>query len=133
MFYIDLVFVIIIASLAAIGLTVGRLRPGAWPAAVWFFLLLLFGTWALGAWLQPIGPRMWGTHWVPYVIAAAGISLLLAAAATIFGGAPHPPHATQEERAAVKATTYAYVWTAILFALVAIALRYLDRAWELLN
>jgi hypothetical protein len=130
MFYVDLAFVLIITSLAAIGLTIGRLRAGALPAAVWFFLLLFFGTWAVGAWLQPIGPRMWGTYWVPYVIAAVGISLLLAAGATIFGGSPHPP---QEERAAVKATTYAYVWTAILFALVAIAVRYLGRVWGFLD
>jgi len=127
MFYVDLVFVVIIVSLAGIGLTVGRLRPGAWPAAVWFFLLLFFGTWALGAWLQPIGPRIWGTYWVPYVIAGVGISLLLAATTTLLGNPSDRTHSTQEERVAVKVTTYVYVVTAIVFSLAAIALRYLDR------
>lgn len=131
MFYIDLVFVVIIVSLVSVGLTIGRLRPGAWPAAVWFFLLLFFGTWALGAWLQPIGPRAWGTYWVPYVIAAVGISLLLAAAATLAGHPGDRPHPPQEERLAVRVTTYAYVGTAIAFSVIAILLRYLGQTLPL--
>jgi hypothetical protein len=127
MVYVDLVFVLIIVSLAAVGLSVGRLRPGPWPAAVWFFLLLFFGTWALGAWLQPIGPTLWGTRWVPYVIAAVGISLLLAAATVLH--ADRDAIHSAEERVALQVTTRAYLWAAIAVSVVAIALRYVTRAF----
>jgi hypothetical protein len=131
MFYVDLVFVAVIVSLVSVGLTVGRLRPGPWPAAIWFFLLLFFGTWALGAWLQPIGPRVWGTYWVPYAIAAVGISLLLAAAAALVRAPDDRPRPTQEARLAVRVTAHAYVGTAIVFSVIAVVLRYLDQALSL--
>lgn len=53
---------------------------GPWPGVIWFFLVLFFATWAIGAWAQPVGPRAWGVHWLTFLVVALLIALLIAAA-----------------------------------------------------
>jgi hypothetical protein len=77
---INLLFVL--ATSAAIGtvFAIALRGRGPWPGLLWFFIVLIVGTWALGIWVRPIGPPWWSVQWVPYAIAAAMIALLLAAA-----------------------------------------------------
>lgn len=52
---------------------------GPWPAMIWFFLVLFIATWAIGAWVQPVGPRAWNVPWLTFLIIAILIALLIAA------------------------------------------------------
>lgn len=54
-------------------------RTGPWDGFVWFFVLLILGTWAIGAWIEPVGPLLWGVAWLPFLVAAVFIALLIAA------------------------------------------------------
>ena len=69
----------------AFGLLIGVIfyalvgRSGPWDGFVWFFVLLILGTWAVGAWIEPVGPVWWGVAWLPFLVAAVFIALLIAA------------------------------------------------------
>jgi hypothetical protein len=80
MFWIDLLLVLAIVLLLApvFGARDGRYTAGLDLAM--FFVLLFLATWALGGWFRPLGPPLWGTYWVSYLIAAVLIALLLTAA-----------------------------------------------------
>jgi hypothetical protein len=71
-------FALVIALLVGALFSAGGTR-GPWPSALWFFLLLFVGTFVLGSWAQPVGPRAWGVPWVNFLIAAIFLSLLVAA------------------------------------------------------
>jgi hypothetical protein len=47
----------------------------------WFFLILLLATWAGGMWIGPFGPTFRGIFWLPFVLVAVLVGLLLAAIA----------------------------------------------------
>jgi len=53
---------------------------GPWSGLLWFFVLLFFATWAIGAWTRPIGPQIWGINWLGFLIVAILVGLLIAAA-----------------------------------------------------
>jgi hypothetical protein len=125
MFYVELLFVLVLALLVSAAFTIGRLGGGPWPGAVWFFLVLFFGTFALGVWLRPVGPTFWGARLVPYIIAAGAISLLLAAATTA-GRAPADRGGSEApRRVAMGVAAWAFFWATILLSATAIALHYL--------
>jgi hypothetical protein len=86
MFLIDLLVAIVIALIFASILSSssrkrGVHRAGAWPIFVFFFLLMLFATWAGGVWLVPFGPLIWGAYWSPFVVVGIIVWLLIAAIA----------------------------------------------------
>jgi hypothetical protein len=86
MFLIDLLVAIVIALIFASILSSssrkrGVHRAGAWPIFVFFFLLMLFATWAGGVWLVPFGPFIWGAYWSPFVVVGIIVWLLIAAIA----------------------------------------------------
>jgi len=77
----DFTIVLIFALLAMLALGASASHYRAWPAAMWFFLLIFFGTWALGAWFEPLGPPVWGYYWAPFALVAIVLALVIAAAA----------------------------------------------------
>ena len=125
MLFVELAFIVLLALLASVAFTAGRLRGSAWPGAVWFFLLLFFGTWALGVWLRPMGPTFWGVRLVPYVIAAVAISTLLAAAMSSGGRSSESADSEGPRRVATEVTTWAFFWVAVVFSIAALAVHYL--------
>jgi hypothetical protein len=54
---------------------------GPWNNVLWFFVVVLMGTWAGGVWLTPVGPAVGGFYWLPFLMAGLIVSLLLAATA----------------------------------------------------
>jgi hypothetical protein len=74
-------FLIVLAIVLLVGaLFVALGGRGPWPGMIWFFLILFVATWALGAWVRPIGPRVWDVPWLSFLIVAVVIALLIAAA-----------------------------------------------------
>lgn len=64
----------------------GWRRPNAaeqeslWLSAIYFFLILFFGIWAVSAWLEPWGPTAGDVPWLALLFVALFIALILVAA-----------------------------------------------------
>lgn len=55
-------------------------RTGPWAGFWIFFLLMFFISFAAGEWAAPRGPSMLGYYWVPGLVAAVVVALVLASA-----------------------------------------------------
>jgi hypothetical protein len=53
---------------------------GPWDSFLWFFIVVSIFAWAGGVWLVPFGPMWWGIGWLPIILMAFFVSLLLASA-----------------------------------------------------
>jgi len=130
-FWADLLFVLAIALLIASLFGAGGHRYAGGLDLLAFFLLVFFGTWALGAWFRPVGPAVMGGYWVPYLIAGVVIALLLMAG-VVAAAAGHREqsltHARDDVQAgAAVATAFGlFFWVFLLAALVAIVAAYLS-------
>ncbi|MGE0707526.1 MAG: hypothetical protein AB7N76_10725 [Planctomycetota bacterium] len=74
----------------------GWRRPGyetaGWPAAFWFlFALLMMASWVGGLWLSPVGPRMYGIYWFPFMAVALLVALVVASVSPPPGEDPGVP------------------------------------------
>jgi hypothetical protein len=86
MFLTDLFFALLIALLVTGILTPFFRRNAApessfWPPFLFIFLIMLAFTWAGGVWVTPFGPTLWGGYWLPFLMVAFVVALLLAAMA----------------------------------------------------
>lgn len=81
MIFTTIAFSVVFALLFAILLAYIFRKRGPGPAGGVFFifLLILTFTWAIGAWVEPIGPVTWGVPWLSYLIIAFFITLLIGA------------------------------------------------------
>jgi len=119
----DFFLVFLIVVVVGIVFSLGLRRSGPWPGVWWFFIMLFFGTWALGAWFRPLGPPVAGVFWLPYVIAALFIALLLAAA-TPMEPPPAGPTDPHDRSEAAAAALGAFFWLLLLLAVIAIVAHY---------
>lgn len=46
---------------------------------LWFFLLVFVASWLGGIWIAPVGPRVGGVYWVPFLSTGLLFAFLLAA------------------------------------------------------
>ena len=53
---------------------------GPWDSFLWFFVVVSLFAWAGGVWLVPFGPMWFGIGWLPIILMAIFVSLLLTAA-----------------------------------------------------
>ncbi|MBD3401407.1 hypothetical protein GF420_00820 [candidate division GN15 bacterium] len=131
MFLIDLLLAFVVAlilSLILAGLAGWQYpgRVGIWPSLLLLFFILFFATWAGGAWLTPVGPVVWGTYWVPFVLVGFIIALLLAAIVP-----PRRPRSRVEaiEQAEARADTQmalgVFFWVFFIVVVAAIIARYI--------
>jgi len=93
MFFVEFLFVLLLALLFTAFFAFAGGREAPWPALVWLFMILLLATWALGVWFRPIGPPVGGFYWASFVVAMIVVALLLAVAAS----APRPPQKKNRE------------------------------------
>lgn len=90
-------------------------RPGPWGGVFWMFLVVFLVAWAVGMWVPPVGPLWMGVSWVPFLIAALVVTLLIAAAAE-----PREPATVAEAEEAEAAAVAAGVlfWSMLLVLVV---------------
>lgn len=98
----------------------------------WFFLILLLATWAGGMWIGPFGPTFRGIFWLPFVLVAVLVGLLLAAIA------PQRPPSSRietlemleeiEQKRKLEKLTYisfgVFFWVALFALITVIIVRY---------
>lgn len=126
--FAELFLALVISGLVALLFAIGFERVGP-LGIVWSFVLLFFGTWALGAWTEPLGPQIWGVHWMPYLIAAVIIGMALAVCTPM--GPPSKIGADEPEGIKTGVLAVALVvgcWIALLVAISALVLRYFGPA-----
>ncbi|MGD2111096.1 MAG: hypothetical protein PVI86_17095 [Phycisphaerae bacterium] len=127
----DFLFALIVAFLIFLVFFRGFRRVGPFGGVVWFFLIVLFASWAGGVWIRPVGPTLWGVYWLPFVIVGLVVALLLAASAP-----PPPmrlPKSVEETEDKIEAESIAvalsaFVWIMLLFLIVAIGVHYITQA-----
>jgi hypothetical protein len=97
-------------------------------------LIVFLATWSGGVWLKPIGPALWGIHWLSFLFVGIVVGLIMA----VFSY-QKPPMGRQEtlamlermeEREMLREATYItlslFVWILLIALVVAVILRYLD-------
>ena len=97
-------------------------RTGPWGGFLWFFLVVFLTAWAVGVWVEPVGPVLWGAAWVPILFGALFVALLVAAippAPPRTGGVA--PAETPETAAAVGL----FFWLLLVVLIIAIVFAYL--------
>lgn len=133
--FINLLFAVLVAMIIGTMFSVGLRGRNRWAGTIWLYVLLFFGSWALGSWLRPMGPPAWEVHWVPLVLAAALIALLLAAATPPERRLvrsedgrliPVDPKSLEPDDGAGRAiaTIGVFFWLALALSLLAIVLSY---------
>jgi hypothetical protein len=70
-----LVMALVLSAIFALGFR----RTGPWASVPLFFLIIFLASWAGGIWLAPVGPPLWGTYWLPFLMVGLVFALLLAA------------------------------------------------------
>lgn len=67
-----LLFGLILAGL--LGLFLGSAIGGGF---LWLFAVIFLGAWAVGAWVTPVGPVVMGVAWLPFLLGAVAVALLV--------------------------------------------------------
>ncbi len=133
MFWVDLLFVFLVAVVLSIILSwgLGWRHPAAADAfavsMVFLFVILLFTVWAAVAWLPPWGPAWRGTPWLSILLIGIIVSLLILAAATPIRRRPRTPTqaAAEAREESLTATVFGvFFWALLAGLLVAIAISY---------
>ena len=76
MFLFDFILAILISFVVLAGFAMFGSK-GPWDNLGTLFVVVLLITWAGGAWLTPVGPTLYGETWVPHLIVAGLVALLL--------------------------------------------------------
>jgi hypothetical protein len=107
-------------------------RAGRRTGLLWLFLLLFLAAWAGGVWIRPLGPDVWGIHWLGFLL--AGLLVALALVATGSPKAPRGRHETLdlleevEREKALEESAYItlslFYWVLLLFLAAAVIGRY---------
>lgn len=77
MILLHVLFTIFFSALAVLLFTTLFRTKGPWNNLVLLFIVIFLTTWAGGIWLYPFGPYLWGITWLPFLLAAFFITLLL--------------------------------------------------------
>lgn len=125
-FLFALIFTLVLIALFASAFD----NRGPWDSVLAFFIVLLLATWAGGAWIYPFGPVLWGGVWMPFLVMAVIVAVLLAAAVPPDRSRYGPPEQIDPEREeaaalAVLGTLGFFFWILVVFLIIAIVAAYL--------
>jgi hypothetical protein len=128
----DFLFALVIAFLIFVVFLHGFRRVGPFGGVLWFFLIVLFASWAGGVWVRPVGPMLWGVYWVPFLVVGLMVALLLAASSP-----PRPPgkpsktideEKRKREAEVLGVSLSVFFWVMLVFLVIAISVHYIMRA-----
>ncbi len=77
----DIVVALLVAAVCTGSLAwwLGARGPGTVLGYLSLFLFLFLAVWAGGLWLRPIGPRLWGTAWLGFMVTGLVFWIVLGA------------------------------------------------------
>ncbi|MCF7859765.1 MAG: hypothetical protein K9N07_10670 [Candidatus Cloacimonetes bacterium] len=79
MFLIHLLFALILSIFFTAIFAAGFRRHRSKDGLVFYFIILFITTWAIGLWISPFGPMIFGAFILPFLISGFLFALLLAA------------------------------------------------------
>lgn len=127
MFLSDLVIALLIALVVTLVFAAVFRRVGPWYSVLAFFIIVFFASWAGGIWLPPAGPSLWGGSWLPFLVVAVIVAILLAATAPTLprreGREAATPDTEKEKKAA--AVFGIFFWLLLVALGITIIARYL--------
>lgn len=133
MFLIDILFAAVIGLLLTLLFGFGLGRKGPWSSALIFFLIVFLASWAIGTIVEDSGPNIMGFYFVPFLIGAIIVALLLAAATPIrlyhhrekMVETDKPEQrGTEEEPSTFDSAYDGFFWAFMIFLLIMIILGY---------
>ncbi|MBN2537396.1 hypothetical protein JXB37_03865 [candidate division WOR-3 bacterium] len=125
--FLAALFVALVVALVLTAIFGAGFRRHRWGAPlVLFFLVLFLATLAIGVWVEPFGPVLWGVPWLAFAFIGVVLALLLAALIPPPARPVRLP-APESGPVAVAAGVFnAFVWIALIVLLFAVIARY---AW----
>jgi hypothetical protein len=117
----EIVLAFIFGLLLALLFSYGFGRPGPWGGFLWFFLVVFLAAWAVGLWVEPVGPVLWGAAWVPIFFGALFVALLVAAMPPLPG---RPAEVAEPEAPATAAALGLFFWLMMAVVVLAIIFAY---------
>jgi len=133
---LEFVFSFFVALVLSLAFALLTHRSVTRAAFFWFFLLVLFTSWAGGIWIGPFGPSLAGVNWLPFLLFG-----LIAAGMFVFFVPRRPPkgrHETLEileemkdKRDLEKAAYISFgifFWVLMFTLIAAIVVRYVMRS-----
>ena len=131
MVFSDLLFVLLITLVLTAIFVVGFRRQRTGQIIAMFFVILFLATWAVGLWIVPVGPKVFGVPWVSYLIAGLLMALLLTALVPLAKSrrAKDETTAESEEKTVAIAVFDLFFWILIIALIAAIILRYTSLSY----
>jgi hypothetical protein len=133
LFFIEFLMALIIALFLIFLFALFTHRRERKKGLFWVFIMLFFATWAGGVWLTPLGPTLWGAHWLAFVV--VGMTLLLILLITLPPGAPRGRQETldmleriereKEMEKFTHVTLGALFWLLLCILIIALLFRYI--------
>lgn len=128
MFLLDVLFALLMAGIFTLIFAVAFRRPGPWSSVLAFFLVIFLASWAGRLWISPTGPAFLGIFWLPVLLVALLVGLLLASV-----GPQRPRHVETISEAEAKARQWdavlrafnAFFWALLIGFAIVIVLGYL--------
>ncbi|HLP52192.1 MAG TPA: hypothetical protein VK154_14985 [Chitinophagales bacterium] len=115
-FIIALVLAFVFTAIISVGFK--RQGPGPFSGMFYFFLLILFVSWATGSWLYPAGPMVGNVPWLGYLI----ISLLVTFFIILVLPGQNADIKEQGQENAVAAAAFGFLFWAFIIILAGIAI-----------
>ncbi len=128
MFIVDVLFALVMAAIFTMIFAIGLRRTGPWSSILVFFAVVFLAAWAGGLWISPAGPVFLGIYWVPILLVAFLVALLLASIR------PPPTRHVEtiseaeteaQQRRAVERAFDAFFWALLIGFMIVIVLGYL--------
>ena len=131
MVFSDLLFVLLITLVLTAIFVVGFRRQRTGQIIAMFFVILFLATWAVGLWIVPVGPKVFGVPWVSYLIAGLLMALLLTALVPLAKSRRAKDETTteSEEKTVAIAVFDLFFWILIIALIAAIILRYTSLSY----
>ncbi len=129
MVLISLLFSLVIACIFTAIFAAGFRKHKTVPVLLGFLIILFLATCAVGIWMTPVGPLLFGVSWLPFLIVGLLVALLL----TAIIAPARPPHsdkeAAQERRVAVEmiAAFDLFFWILAIGLCIVIVVRFFVR------
>jgi hypothetical protein len=122
----DLMLALVIATILVVVLGVGLRRQPFGAVLAAMFVMLFLATWAGGAWLVPVGPRIAGSYALSFLIVGLLTALLLTAFIPRHLPRTRGEALRQEDaRREVAAFVNVFFWIVVAILLIGIVVRYI--------
>jgi hypothetical protein len=126
MFLAALLFALLVGFIFTVILGYGFRRRPTGIGFLPLFILIFLVTWAIGAWIAPVGPVAWEVPWLAFLIIGLLFALLVAALVPPQPSSPDVRMKTAGEAEIEVRALGAFFWILIVALAIAVVVRYVQ-------